>query len=248
MDNKIKNRVITFSLFHLKGTYNWFSDDLVDHSLGKCTVFLSLLCLEHFLRPFVFFHYHPLDNSSFCFSFVAQPLFSPLAQILHLQNPPLAKKNGHQLVESFACKLFKLFNRIIIIDKVLHTNIPYILGNNHCQSMLTRFPCVLPLFTRTLSRLCFHYMFCQTICTISHFCQVIVAFDNCQMTQLSTFRDQGSLGRRVKCRRVPQPRWVGARRSAKGGRRRPERERERGRGGNPAAFVFVPRPGRVRLQ
>jgi hypothetical protein len=43
--------------------------------LGKCIVFLSLLCLEHFLRPFVFFHYHPLDNSSFCFSFVAQPSF-----------------------------------------------------------------------------------------------------------------------------------------------------------------------------
>jgi hypothetical protein len=32
----------------------------------------------------------------------------------------------------------------------------------------------------------------------------------------------GSLGRRVKCRRVPQPRWVGARPSAKGGKRRPE--------------------------
>jgi hypothetical protein len=31
-----------------------------------------------------------------------------------------------------------------------------------------------------------------------------------------------------------------------GGKRQPERERERG--GNPAAFVFVPRPGRVRLQ
>jgi hypothetical protein len=59
-------------------------------------------------------------------------------------------------------------------------------------------------------------------------------------------RPGGSLGRRVKCRRVPQPRWVGARRSAKGGRRRPERERERG--GNPEAFVFVPRPGRVCLQ
>jgi hypothetical protein len=30
----------------------------------------------------------------------------------------------------------------------------------------------------------------------------------------------GSLDRRVNCRRVPQPRWVGARRSAKGGNRR----------------------------
>jgi hypothetical protein len=58
------------------------------------------------------------------------------------------------------------------------------------------------------------------------------------------FETGGSLGRRVKCRRVPQPRWVGARRSAKGGKRQPERER----GGNPAAFVFVPRPGRVHLQ
>jgi hypothetical protein len=31
------------------------------------------------------------------------------------------------------------------------------------------------------------------------------------------FETGGSLGRRVKCRRVPQPRWVGARPSAKGG-------------------------------
>jgi hypothetical protein len=28
----------------------------------------------------------------------------------------------------------------------------------------------------------------------------------------------GSLDRRVKCRRVPQPRWVDARRNAKGGK------------------------------
>jgi hypothetical protein len=41
------------------------------------------------------------------------------------------------------------------------------------------------------------------------------------------FETGGSLGRRVKCRRVPQPRWVGARRSAKGEKRQPERERER---------------------
>jgi hypothetical protein len=62
---------------------------------------------------------------------------------------------------------------------------------------------------------------------------------------LSAFRDRGSLGRRVKCRCVPQPRWVGARPSAKGGERWPETGM---RGGNPAAFVFVLRPGRVRLQ
>jgi hypothetical protein len=52
------------------------------------------------------------------------------------------------------------------------------------------------------------------------------------------FETGGSLGRRVKCRRVPQPRWVGARRSAKG------EERAAGAregGGNPAAFVFLSR-------
>jgi hypothetical protein len=36
------------------------------------------------------------------------------------------------------------------------------------------------------------------------------------------FETGGSLSRRVKCRRVPQPRWVGARPSAKGEVRRPE--------------------------
>jgi hypothetical protein len=60
------------------------------------------------------------------------------------------------------------------------------------------------------------------------------------------FETGGSLGRRVKCRRVPQPRWVGARPSAKGGSEVAGDGRERG--GNPAAFVFVPRPGRVHLQ
>jgi hypothetical protein len=45
---------------------------------------------------------------------------------------------------------------------------------------------------------------------------------------LSAFRDRGALDRRVKCRRVPQPRWVGARWSAKGGKSsRSKRERER---------------------
>jgi hypothetical protein len=36
------------------------------------------------------------------------------------------------------------------------------------------------------------------------------------------FEIGGSLGRRVKCRCVPQPRWVGARPSTKGGERWPE--------------------------
>jgi hypothetical protein len=44
------------------------------------------------------------------------------------------------------------------------------------------------------------------------------------------FETRGSLDRRVNCRRMPQPRWVGARRSAKGGRSRRE---TRVRGENP---------------
>jgi hypothetical protein len=45
---------------------------------------------------------------------------------------------------------------------------------------------------------------------------------NCQR-----FETGGSLDRRVKCRRVPQPRWVGARRNTKGGKgSRREREVE----------------------
>jgi hypothetical protein len=56
------------------------------------------------------------------------------------------------------------------------------------------------------------------------------------------FDPGGSLNRRVNCRRVPQPRWVGARRSTKG------EEKETDVKGKPAAFVFVLRLGRVRLQ
>jgi hypothetical protein len=44
------------------------------------------------------------------------------------------------------------------------------------------------------------------------------------------FDPGGSLDRRVNCRRVSQPRWVGARRSTKGGRNRQK--------GNPAASVL----------
>jgi hypothetical protein len=59
------------------------------------------------------------------------------------------------------------------------------------------------------------------------------------------FETGGSLGRRVK---------MSPRAPAQMGRRETEREGgkkaagARERGGNPAAFVFVPRPGRVRLQ
>jgi hypothetical protein len=44
------------------------------------------------------------------------------------------------------------------------------------------------------------------------------------------FDPEGSLDRRVNCRRVSQPRWVGARRSTKGGRKQAK--------GKPAAFVL----------
>jgi hypothetical protein len=44
---------------------------------------------------------------------------------------------------------------------------------------------------------------------------------------LSAFRPRGSLDRRVNCRRVSQPRWVGARRSTKG-----ERKEDTGKRGN----------------
>jgi hypothetical protein len=53
------------------------------------------------------------------------------------------------------------------------------------------------------------------------------------------FDPGGSLDRRVNCRRVSQPRWVGARRSTKGGR-----NRQRGTRGLRVALC----PGRVRLQ
>jgi hypothetical protein len=47
------------------------------------------------------------------------------------------------------------------------------------------------------------------------------------------FETGGSLDRRVKCRRVPQPRWVSARRSTKGGTKEGDRQK-----GKPAAFVL----------
>jgi hypothetical protein len=51
---------------------------------------------------------------------------------------------------------------------------------------------------------------------------------NCQR-----FDPGGSLNRRVNCRRVSQPRWVGARRSTKEGKKEGDRQK-----GKPAAFVL----------
>jgi hypothetical protein len=47
------------------------------------------------------------------------------------------------------------------------------------------------------------------------------------------FDPGGSLDRRVNCRRVSQPRWVGARQSTKGGKNGGDRRK-----GKPAAFVL----------
>jgi hypothetical protein len=54
------------------------------------------------------------------------------------------------------------------------------------------------------------------------------------------FDPGGSLDRRVNCRRVSQPRWVGARRSTKGGRKQAK--------GETRGLRVALRPGRVRLQ
>jgi hypothetical protein len=56
------------------------------------------------------------------------------------------------------------------------------------------------------------------------------------------FDPGGSLDRRVNCRRVSQPRWVGARRSMKG-----EKEGRQAKG-EARGLRVVLRPGRVRLQ
>jgi hypothetical protein len=63
---------------------------------------------------------------------------------------------------------------------------------------------------------------------------------------VSAFRDRGVPKPTSECRRVPQPRWVERVGEREGGSEVAGDGRERG--GNPAAFVFVPRPGRVRLQ
>jgi hypothetical protein len=53
---------------------------------------------------------------------------------------------------------------------------------------------------------------------------------NSPLSSCRRFDPGGSLDRRVNCHRVSQPRWVGARRSTKGGRDRQK--------GNPAASVL----------
>jgi hypothetical protein len=65
-------------------------------------------------------------------------------------------------------------------------------------------------------------------------------------TYLSASRDWGVPKPTSECAACPSPDGSSAWASAKGGSEVAGDGRERG--GNPAAFVFVPRPGRVRLQ
>jgi hypothetical protein len=65
-------------------------------------------------------------------------------------------------------------------------------------------------------------------------------------TNCRCFETGGSLSRRVNVAACPSPDGSSAWASAKGGSEVAGDGHERG--GNPAAFVFVPRPGRVRLQ
>jgi hypothetical protein len=64
--------------------------------------------------------------------------------------------------------------------------------------------------------------------------------------ELSAFRDRGVPEPTSECVACPSPDGLSAWASAKGGSEVAGDGREKG--GNPAAFVFVPRPGRVRLQ
>jgi hypothetical protein len=67
-----------------------------------------------------------------------------------------------------------------------------------------------------------------------------------QTCLLSVFRDRGVPKPTSECAACPSPDGSSAWASAKGGSEVAGDGRERG--GNPAAFVFVPRPGRMRLQ
>jgi hypothetical protein len=82
-------------------------------------------------------------------------------------------------------------------------------------------------------------------CRSSH---LIVDGGNCvfHLTYCRRFETGGSLSRRVNVAACPSPDGSTRGRALRGGSEMAGDKRERG--GNPAAFVFVPRPGRVRLQ
>jgi hypothetical protein len=95
---------------------------------------------------------------------------------------------------------------------------------------------IISIITLSLSKFTFHHL------NYNKKHQQIILVQMVMLIIVGVSTPGGSLDRRVNCRRVSQPRWVGARRSTKGG------NKETGVKGKPAAFVFVPRPGRVRLQ
>jgi hypothetical protein len=72
-------------------------------------------------------------------------------------------------------------------------------------------------------------------------------FEDDVLVVVGVSRPGGPSGRRVSVAACPSPDGSSAWASAKGGRSEAAGDR-RERGRNPAAFVFVPRPGRVRLQ
>jgi hypothetical protein len=77
--------------------------------------------------------------------------------------------------------------------------------------------------------------------------RLVFGYSRCLFLTVGVSRPGGPSGRRVSVAACPSPDGSSARASAKGGRSEAARGR-RERGGNPAAFVFVPRLGRVRLQ
>jgi hypothetical protein len=68
-----------------------------------------------------------------------------------------------------------------------------------------------------------------------------------EIRAVSAFRDRGVPKPTSECAACPSPDGSSAWASAEGGRGEAAGA-ERERGGSPAAFVFVPRPGQVRLQ
>jgi hypothetical protein len=75
---------------------------------------------------------------------------------------------------------------------------------------------------------------------------IILSLGKCCTEGVSAFRDRWVPKPTSECAACPSPDGSSAWASAKGGSEVAGDGRESG--GNPTAFVFVPRPGRVRLQ
>jgi hypothetical protein len=88
-------------------------------------------------------------------------------------------------------------------------------------------------------------LFYAIICTY-HFASFEVEINGVHSKLMSAFRDRGVPKPTSECAACPSPDGSSAWASAKGGSEVAGDGSERG--GNPATFVFVPRPGRERLQ